>query len=74
MFSLLAGRCAPVPVVVNATADSTSAESGTVITYTCLEGHEFNTGISSVTAQCNAETWNYDTTVYCTRMLIHTRI
>ena len=67
MFCLLAGRCPPVPMVVNATADSTSAASGSVVTYTCLEGHEFNSAVSPVTAQCNTGSWTYDANIYCTR-------
>jgi Sushi repeat (SCR repeat) len=50
-------RCDPVPVVINAVANTTSAERNSVVQYTCIEG--FITPVSSVTMYvvCNGQQW-----------------
>ena len=59
-----AGRCDPVPIVDHAVANSSSAEAGTVVGYTCEYGYIFN-GLESPTVYCNGISWS-DLRVQCT--------
>ena len=65
---LLSGdRCPPAPAVVNATSDGSAAEHGSVIMYTCIEGHMFSGGKSEMQVRCNAGKWIYNGSLYCVR-------
>lgn len=58
------GRCDPVPTVDHAAANTSSADAGIIVSYTCEYGYKFNY-VESPVIYCDGTSWT-DMKAYCT--------
>ncbi len=70
MTTFSAGRCEPVPHILNAVADSLMAHDGARVHYSCIQGHVFTDNINVTIAECRQQTWIYDMNIKCQRKSI----
>jgi len=69
LFSNADGRCDPVPPVDHATANSSSAEAGSVVAYICDAGYRLSDSLPSTT-HCNGTRWT-ELLINCTGSQLH---
>ena len=57
-FSITVGRCPPVPRIQHASADSTNASDGSIVTLICDVGYTFDNGLTTE-IRCENTEWQH---------------